>query len=83
MKPAVTKTMNRVIEEIGCEVDEFSRAASQWVLEGVEWWSARTPSPTSPWSSPSTAGSSPSARGGWRAASWSWCWQASTPCWAG
>lgn len=33
----VTEAMNRVIDEVGGEVDEFTRRASRRVLEQVEW----------------------------------------------
>jgi metal-responsive CopG/Arc/MetJ family transcriptional regulator len=33
----LTEAMNRVVDEIGGEVDEFSRRASRRVLEKVEW----------------------------------------------
>ena len=33
----LTEAMNRVIDEVGIEVDEFSRRASPRVLEQVEW----------------------------------------------
>ncbi|HEV7669419.1 MAG TPA: hypothetical protein VGS22_12920 [Thermoanaerobaculia bacterium] len=33
----LTEAMNRVIDEIGDEVDEFSRRAGRSVLERVEW----------------------------------------------
>lgn len=33
----ITEAMNRVIEEVGDEVDEFSRRAAQLVFERVEW----------------------------------------------
>ena len=31
------EAMNRVIDQVGSEVDEFSRKASRRVLERVEW----------------------------------------------
>jgi hypothetical protein len=33
----LTEAMNRVVDEVGIEVDEFSRQASRRVLEQVEW----------------------------------------------
>jgi hypothetical protein len=33
----LTEAMNRVVKEVGTEVDEFSRRASRRVLEQVEW----------------------------------------------
>lgn len=33
----LTEAMNRVIDEVGAEVDEFSRRAAYQVLERVEW----------------------------------------------
>jgi metal-responsive CopG/Arc/MetJ family transcriptional regulator len=33
----ITEAMNRVVEEVGDEVDEFSRRAAQLVFERVEW----------------------------------------------
>ena len=33
----VTEAMNRVIDEVGGEIDEFSREASRQVLKRVEW----------------------------------------------
>jgi metal-responsive CopG/Arc/MetJ family transcriptional regulator len=33
----LTEAMNRVIDEVGVEVDEFSERASRRVLERVEW----------------------------------------------
>jgi len=33
----LTEAMNRVIDEIGPEIDEFSQRASRRVLERVEW----------------------------------------------
>jgi metal-responsive CopG/Arc/MetJ family transcriptional regulator len=33
----MTEAMNRVIDEVGSEVDELSRRASRKVLEQVEW----------------------------------------------
>jgi len=33
----LTEAMNRVIDEVGDEVDEFSRRAARRVLEKVEW----------------------------------------------
>jgi metal-responsive CopG/Arc/MetJ family transcriptional regulator len=33
----ITEAMNRVVEEVGDEVDEFSRCAAQLVFEHVEW----------------------------------------------
>ena len=33
----LTEAMNRVIDEVGGEVDEFSRRAARRVLEQVEW----------------------------------------------
>jgi metal-responsive CopG/Arc/MetJ family transcriptional regulator len=33
----VTEAMNRVVEAVGSEVDEFSRRAARRVLEQVEW----------------------------------------------
>jgi metal-responsive CopG/Arc/MetJ family transcriptional regulator len=33
----LTEAMNRVISEVGNEVDAFSRRASRQVLERVEW----------------------------------------------
>jgi len=33
----LTEAMNRVIEEVGAEVDEFTRRASRRALEQSEW----------------------------------------------
>jgi metal-responsive CopG/Arc/MetJ family transcriptional regulator len=33
----LTEAMNRVVDEVGSEVDEFSRRAAYRVLEQVEW----------------------------------------------
>ena len=33
----LTEAMNRVIDEVGGEVDDFSRRAARNVLEKVEW----------------------------------------------
>ena len=33
----LTEAMNRVIEEVGSETDEFSRRAARRVLEHVDW----------------------------------------------
>jgi metal-responsive CopG/Arc/MetJ family transcriptional regulator len=33
----LTEAMNRVIDEVGVEIDEFSQRASLWVLEQVDW----------------------------------------------
>lgn len=33
----LTDAMNRVVEEVGSEVDELSRRAARRVLERVEW----------------------------------------------
>ena len=33
----VTATMNRVLEEVGTEVDDFSRRAAHRTLRHVEW----------------------------------------------
>ena len=33
----LTEAMNRVVNEVGSEIDEFSRRASRRVLEQVEW----------------------------------------------
>jgi hypothetical protein len=33
----LTEAMNRVVDEVGAEVDEFSRRAARRVLEKVEW----------------------------------------------
>jgi antitoxin MazE6 len=33
----LTEAMNRVIEEVGSDIDEFSRRAARRVLEQVEW----------------------------------------------
>lgn len=33
----VTATMNRVLEEVGTEVDDFSRRAARRTLRRVEW----------------------------------------------
>lgn len=33
----ITEAMNRVIDEVGDEVDEFSQRAAQLVFERVEW----------------------------------------------
>jgi hypothetical protein len=33
----LTDAMNRVVDEVGSEVDEFSRRAARLVLERVEW----------------------------------------------
>lgn len=33
----LTEAMNRVVDAVGSEVDEFSRRASRGVLEQVEW----------------------------------------------
>jgi len=33
----ITEAMNRVIEEVGSDVDEFTRRAARRVLEQVEW----------------------------------------------
>ena len=33
----LTEAMNRVVAEVGSEVDEISRRASRQVLEHVEW----------------------------------------------
>ena len=33
----ITEAMNRVLDEVGTEVDEFSRTAARQVLERVEW----------------------------------------------
>lgn len=33
----LTEAMNRVIDEVGGEVDEFSQRAARRVLERVEW----------------------------------------------
>jgi antitoxin MazE6 len=33
----LTESMNRVIDQVGSEVDEFSQRASRRVLERVEW----------------------------------------------
>jgi metal-responsive CopG/Arc/MetJ family transcriptional regulator len=33
----LTEAMNRVIDEVGAEIDEFSQRASRRVLEQVDW----------------------------------------------
>ncbi|HVR11360.1 MAG TPA: hypothetical protein VMW75_25170 [Thermoanaerobaculia bacterium] len=33
----VTEAMNRVVDEVGSEVDDFTRRASKRILEQVEW----------------------------------------------
>jgi metal-responsive CopG/Arc/MetJ family transcriptional regulator len=33
----LTEAMNRVIDEVGVEIDEFSQRASRRVLEQVDW----------------------------------------------
>ena len=33
----LTEAMNRVVDAVGMEVDDFSRKASRGVLEQVEW----------------------------------------------
>ncbi|HEV8582784.1 MAG TPA: hypothetical protein VGX68_27280 [Thermoanaerobaculia bacterium] len=33
----LTEAMNRVIEEVGSDIDEFSQRAARRVLEQVEW----------------------------------------------
>jgi metal-responsive CopG/Arc/MetJ family transcriptional regulator len=33
----VTAAMNRVVDEVGADVDEFTRKASRRVLERTEW----------------------------------------------
>jgi metal-responsive CopG/Arc/MetJ family transcriptional regulator len=33
----MTEAMNRVIDEVGSEIEEFSQRASRRVLERVEW----------------------------------------------
>ena len=33
----LTEAMNRVIDEVGSEIEEFSQRASRRVLERVEW----------------------------------------------
>jgi metal-responsive CopG/Arc/MetJ family transcriptional regulator len=33
----LTEAMNRVVEEVGSEEDEFNRRAARQVLERVEW----------------------------------------------
>ena len=33
----VTEAMNRVLDEVGTEVDEFTRRAARNVLQRVEW----------------------------------------------
>lgn len=33
----LTEAMNRVLDEVGVEVDEFTQEASRQVLERVEW----------------------------------------------
>lgn len=33
----ITEAMNRVVDEVGSEVDEFSQSAARRVLERVEW----------------------------------------------
>lgn len=33
----LTEAMNRVLEEVGSDVDEFSQRAARRVLEQVEW----------------------------------------------
>ena len=33
----LTEAMNRVVNEVGSEIDEFSQRASRRVLEQVEW----------------------------------------------
>lgn len=33
----LTEAMNRVLDEVGTEVDEFTKEASRQVLERVEW----------------------------------------------
>lgn len=33
----LTEAMNRVIDDVGSDVDEFSRRAAQRVLKKVEW----------------------------------------------
>lgn len=33
----LTEAMNRVVEEVGSDSDEFSRRAARQVLERVEW----------------------------------------------
>jgi len=33
----LTEAMNRVVDEVGSELDEFSQKASRRVLERVEW----------------------------------------------
>jgi metal-responsive CopG/Arc/MetJ family transcriptional regulator len=33
----LTEAMNRVIDEVGPEIDEFSQSASRQVLERIEW----------------------------------------------
>jgi metal-responsive CopG/Arc/MetJ family transcriptional regulator len=33
----LTEAMNRVVDKVGAEIDEFSQRASRRVLEQVEW----------------------------------------------
>ena len=33
----ITATMNRVLEEVGTEADDFSRKAARRILRNVEW----------------------------------------------
>lgn len=33
----LTEAMNRVVDEVGSDIDEFSRRASRRVLEKVDW----------------------------------------------
>jgi antitoxin MazE6 len=33
----LTEAMNRVVDQVGMEVDEFSRRAARRVLERIEW----------------------------------------------
>jgi hypothetical protein len=37
----LTEAMNRVVDEVGPEVDEFSQRAANQILERVKWRSAR------------------------------------------
>lgn len=38
----VTGAVNRVLDAVGSEANEFSRTAACRVLEQVEWWSAKS-----------------------------------------
>jgi len=33
----LTEAMNRVVNEVGSEIDEFSRKAARRILERIEW----------------------------------------------